>query len=99
CLQDRSLQKRDQVRMLDRRIRVETQISEGQGALLLLVIVILVDYARPIPSPENAPTQSASFAGYRRTRVSRQSASRPLHLQAIAVCRIVTIRPPTSAIT
>src|SRR5260370_17938285 len=44
---------------------VETQVIGGQGApVLLLVIVMLVHYPRPVPSPEGPPSYSAAPAGH-----------------------------------
>src|SRR5882762_6740709 len=45
--------------------RVETQVIGSQGAaVLLLVIVMLVHYLRPVPFPEGPPGHRASPAGH-----------------------------------
>src|SRR5262249_37507310 len=48
-----------------RRSRIKTQVIGGQRpAALLMVIVMLVHYARSAPFPEGAPAQSAGSAGH-----------------------------------
>src|SRR5437667_12529058 len=49
----------------DRLDHVETQVVERQRlATSLLVIVMLVHHARPVPFPESAPGQRAGFTGH-----------------------------------
>src|SRR6266404_466224 len=53
------------LKLSDRPDDVETQVGERQRlATSLLVIVMLVHHARPVPFPEGAPVQRASFAGH-----------------------------------
>src|SRR5260370_18599250 len=44
--------------------RIKTQVMQGEWpADLLLVVVMLEHYARPVPFPEDAPAQSAGRSG------------------------------------
>src|SRR6266581_4914470 len=84
----------------DRLDHVETQVVERQRlATSLLVIVMLVHHARPVPFPESAPVQRAGFTGH---TDNLECPGRMYLVRSIARNRgplMDIARPPTSAIT